>query len=308
MKITDDGRLVAVELAMVITGQERDHAGKTLRNIPEEIFSSEKFSERSMPGKGNSRTKLVTMQHAIELVMVLPGKVAKETRQKFAEIITRYMAGDKSLIKEIEANAESDEPIAQLARDSLGMETMVQDKKRKAVCEDLEIDERRMACMKEFVGMMDLVNTDWKQDAVIGSKFQNKLVACMLDSKQEEESQEPESFFIHNRWKRMLGSMFQISTSPTHEEIDEMTLYKNFMDSFKTDEEREQMIEILYAACHKGARMTHQARRMIRDGTMVGKANFKACLQTIGGVSMRKDSSNVWVNVKLRNSQHYGGL
>ena len=48
--------------------------------------------------------------------MVLPGKMAKETRAKFADVLTRYMAGDGSLIGEIHANALSTSPIAQLAR------------------------------------------------------------------------------------------------------------------------------------------------------------------------------------------------
>ena len=52
--------------------------------------------------------------------MVLPGKVAKETRAQFAGIIQRYMAGDESLHAEIQRNAESDSSIAQLAR--AGME------------------------------------------------------------------------------------------------------------------------------------------------------------------------------------------
>jgi hypothetical protein len=53
---------------------------------------------------------------------VLPGKIAKETRSRFASIIERYMAGDRSLVKEVEANAQSDAPIAQMARASLAAE------------------------------------------------------------------------------------------------------------------------------------------------------------------------------------------
>ena len=40
---------------------------------------------------------ILTFEHAIELVMVLPGKIAKalqETRAQFADIIRPYMAGD----------------------------------------------------------------------------------------------------------------------------------------------------------------------------------------------------------------------
>lgn len=51
--------------------------------------------------------------------MVLPGKMAKETRTKFANIITRYLAGDNSLVTEIQVNAQSVDPIPQMARASL---------------------------------------------------------------------------------------------------------------------------------------------------------------------------------------------
>ena len=88
--------------------------------------------------RGGHATKLLTFQHAIELVMVLPGKLAKETRTKFADVITRYMAGDKSLVGEINANAESTAPINELARGALLG-------KRKAELEDVEIAERRQA-------------------------------------------------------------------------------------------------------------------------------------------------------------------
>ena len=66
--------------------------------------------------RGGYPTKLLSFQDAIELIMVLPGKMAKETRTKFADVLTRYMAGDQSLVEEIQANAVSTSPIAELAR------------------------------------------------------------------------------------------------------------------------------------------------------------------------------------------------
>ena len=94
-----------------------------------------------MPGKGNGKTKLLTMQNAIELVMVLPGKIAKESRTKFADIIKRYMAGDESLVKEIRANAESASPIAQLARASLDADNEYQITYKRKL-DQLELEER----------------------------------------------------------------------------------------------------------------------------------------------------------------------
>ena len=94
-----------------------------------------------MNGKGNGRTKLVSLDNALELVMILPGKVAKETRTQFVNIIKRYMAGDESLIHEIHANANSTSPIAELARASLDADKAYK-LAHKRKLEELEIEER----------------------------------------------------------------------------------------------------------------------------------------------------------------------
>jgi hypothetical protein len=134
VRVTDDGLLYAVDLAMVVTGKDRDHAGQALRSISNDIFHSLNFSERQLSTRGGPKTKLVSLQHAIELVMVLPGKVAKETRVQFAEIIKRYIAGDQTLITEINANAASTSPIAQLAQASVDQDCDAGVKRR---CEGL---------------------------------------------------------------------------------------------------------------------------------------------------------------------------
>jgi hypothetical protein len=77
--------------------------------------------------------------------MVLPRKVAKETRTQFAGIIQRYMAGDQSLIADSEiqskADSESSAPLAELARASLDESTEHQ-LTRKRKLEQLELEER----------------------------------------------------------------------------------------------------------------------------------------------------------------------
>ncbi len=87
-----------------------------------------------MPGKGNGRTKLVTYQGAIELVMALPGENAKIARKSFADLLTRYNSGDLKLIAEIEANAASDEPMHRMAR--VALEAPPGPGKKKRVAED----------------------------------------------------------------------------------------------------------------------------------------------------------------------------
>jgi hypothetical protein len=125
------------------------------------------MSDRSLPGKGNGHTKLLTFENAIELVMVLPGKVAKETRTQFANIIRRYIAGDHSLIKEIQANAESASPIAQMARESLGIATE-EDLRRKRRKQDIENEmmymESKQKSISFFIDTMERLDPDWKKD------------------------------------------------------------------------------------------------------------------------------------------------
>jgi hypothetical protein len=155
VRITHDNMIYAVDLVMVMTGKNRDDAGKAIRNISDETFQSVKFTDRRLPGKGNAHTKLVSFKDALELVMVLPGRIAKETRTKFAGIIQRYMAGDESLVREVEANAQSDAPIQQMARASLAAEAAqamavdpapdAQALSRKRRIEELEIEKMELA-------------------------------------------------------------------------------------------------------------------------------------------------------------------
>jgi hypothetical protein len=60
---------------------------------------------------------VITFPGALKLVMFLPGDTAKKHRSTMVTILTRYFAGDKSLIQEVEANAVSESPVCQLARE-----------------------------------------------------------------------------------------------------------------------------------------------------------------------------------------------
>ena len=90
VRVTDDGYLVAVDLAMLVTGKKKTDAVKVLRNLKEKTFSASKFTTRDFPGAGNKGVCLVAIDDAIELIMVLPGNTAKEMRGNFANVLHRY--------------------------------------------------------------------------------------------------------------------------------------------------------------------------------------------------------------------------
>ena len=161
----------AVELSMIATGKDRNHSGDALRRLKPEVFDISKLLVIKLPGKGNLSTKIAHYKDAIELLTVLPGQLAKETRKNFADIITRYFAGDASLSPELEANAASTHPIAQMARASLNIPE-TEPKKRSRELDDLEVKEklssireRDLGSVEKFTKLMDSLNPAWKNDA-----------------------------------------------------------------------------------------------------------------------------------------------
>ena len=106
--LTNDGYLFAVDLAMVAGDQKRSAATQNVRIVKETNLPSSNFVTASVPGGGNAKVELVTLQHAIELLKFLPGPHSKENCiNNMIDIIKRYVAGDQSLIIEIEAKMKS---------------------------------------------------------------------------------------------------------------------------------------------------------------------------------------------------------
>lgn len=115
--------------------------------------------------------------------MVLPGKVAKEVRVQFADVIRRYIAGDRSLIDEIEANAQSSSPVAQMARATLGDGEEEQDRKRRRVMEDAQIqslqNKNRIESLEIISTSMDLMtrlNPTWTNDSRFLLQLQDQVM------------------------------------------------------------------------------------------------------------------------------------
>jgi len=96
------------------------------------------------PGRGEKTQPVITFPGAIKLAMFLPGEKAKSSRSQMTSILQRYFAGDKSLITEIEANAISSDPVAQMARDSLPEPSVedraIETRKRRLEIETLEVE------------------------------------------------------------------------------------------------------------------------------------------------------------------------
>jgi hypothetical protein len=92
-----DGRLIALDFGMVATQKDRKITGSGLRDTSEREFAASRYSETSLPGKGNAHIKLLTFQDAIDLIEVFPKNMPREKRDQFKEILRRGRDGDKTL-------------------------------------------------------------------------------------------------------------------------------------------------------------------------------------------------------------------
>lgn len=55
-------------------------------------------------GRGQRPTPVVDARGAVEILMLLPGRVAASFRKSAADVIVRYLGGDPSLVEEVAAN------------------------------------------------------------------------------------------------------------------------------------------------------------------------------------------------------------
>jgi hypothetical protein len=131
--------------------------------------------------------------------MILGGKVAAEFRQIVLSVFNRYMAGDRSMLQEVEAHAVSNAPIHQAYRQALAQEPVVdsvgakRQLDREQALLELEIEERKQALEEKkarmpvelqqksmqnvqmFTGLMTSLNPDWTSDARLRLQLEDSM-------------------------------------------------------------------------------------------------------------------------------------
>ena len=79
------------------------------------------------PGQGQRLTPCMDIRGLQRLIALLGGKIGEEYRRLVETTLTRLVAGDETMITEIEQNAGSDAPMQTLAQEALGAEHMLGD-------------------------------------------------------------------------------------------------------------------------------------------------------------------------------------
>jgi len=107
------------------------------------------------------KTPVMTLQGLQHLLVIMGSKVSAEFRQIVLGVFTRYMAGDRSMLQEVEANAASDAPIHQAYRQALAQEPVVHAAATKRTLDhdealfNLELHERQMALHERHMALSE---------------------------------------------------------------------------------------------------------------------------------------------------------
>jgi hypothetical protein len=164
------------DVIMHVCGKNKNDAGQIWRRMSAESLAEVQLSSDSpclyfkFPGQGQSQQPIITFRGALKLIMFLPGDVAKKHRSAMTSILTRYFAGDPSLLKEIENNSISTEPINQMAREAANSSQHIEDAGNKRKHEDLSIDVHG-PCRESQLTLIDRYNTMCVNQMAIIDKY-----------------------------------------------------------------------------------------------------------------------------------------
>ena len=228
VRVTPDGFVHAVDLSAAMTGADRKNAATTLTTMDPDMYPRDNYIERKMPGTGNGRTKLVTFKNAIHLIMVLPGKLAREVRVQFADIIRNHFA-----------SGPGSSAIAELARDSIAKDPMPPQSGIQAV--QVANENPAQANLKRSVdfdiGSAELETAERKcKVALMLADARNK------SSEARNKSAEAHHKEIENQ-KELLAAYFSICTHAALNDEDKAALKANMMRVIQRDMEPAQVAQ-----------------------------------------------------------------
>ena len=326
------------DVIMCVCGKDGNTAGAVWRNLSQDKKDEVQpyVLNFQFSGPGQSSTPVITFPGALKMIMFLPGDAAKMHRSTMAAILTRYFAGDKSLIQEIEANAVSESPVCQLARDdvkaidntpSLGDELV-----HKRKLDQLEIEERAAAVIKTKITCYQQVCTDTTMDerakemfkeAILSNlqpvekprddcrpKEQQAIDSAALEASYQAKLQEKDEMIIELRSKvapktyyvleNMKNAFVICKESPDLVPIAEEVLYDAFLQSIPRLEHVPNLEE-MFSICNPGKKLSVYYIKLFREHRRrVCQDNFCSCLEMIGGKYAMHGRSRLWNNVVPR--------
>ena len=130
---------------------ELKHTMEYLKYQDEDVTSNDTKKRRRV------KTPVMTLQGLQRLLVILGGNVSSEFRTIVLGVFTRYMAGDRTMLEEIKANAVSTAPIHQAYRQALAKDPVTNTPHhvltRDEALFNLELHERHMALHERHMAL-----------------------------------------------------------------------------------------------------------------------------------------------------------
>jgi hypothetical protein len=107
---------------MLVTGKNLNDAGEAVRDLlrahPElQNEAQDTILYFKFPGRGQQQIPTAKVDVVIQVVMLLPGAAAAAGRVPFSRLIRRYVAGDQTMLAELNNNRAAQDIIAQIPED-----------------------------------------------------------------------------------------------------------------------------------------------------------------------------------------------
>jgi hypothetical protein len=92
------------------------------------------------------------------------------------------MAGDQSLVGEIEVNAQVASPIAQMARETLGDVQEDQGHKRRRQMEDVYIRTQSLSYITSGMFIMNSLNPNWRNNTSLVTQLEDQVTSILTSA------------------------------------------------------------------------------------------------------------------------------
>jgi hypothetical protein len=123
LRTTPSGELALIDVAMIFTGMNNNHAAEAVRNT---LQSFQEFNDKivkfKFPGRGRQTIDVAPLATAIEFAFLLPGRAAANIRRQAATLVVRYLGGDTTLVEEVYSNRRSQESLSAIPEDQRTVE------------------------------------------------------------------------------------------------------------------------------------------------------------------------------------------
>jgi hypothetical protein len=224
-----------IDLVKAGTGKDGNQSGMWLRRNQSRLCNIRNQCKvfRFM-GFGQKNVNLITFNNAINLITMLPGPIAQAIRANFIEIGHRYLGGDTTMKKEIDANTVSKHVVNASARASLKLPKIQSPMPRQVVVKYIYATQTPAFPGAIKIGRAKNVKNRISSGNTFIKLAQHKVVAVAPSLNYIRDEKLAHAFFASRRIK---GEFFRVTVAEVKQFFDSY-IKRTFMDEMFKKEQK----------------------------------------------------------------------